>query len=97
MINREKKSVLYRVFDKTKDEYGQLKQSHADYAVDMMIKIMSQNNVEDPRFIDCDSIGITSKRDIVPGNQIIDGDKVYLIKYVILSRRFQQVFLKCEI
>lgn len=96
MINREKKSVIYRVFDKTKDAYGQLKQSHTDYVVDMMIKIMSQKTVEDPRFVDCDSIGITQKRDIEVGNKIIDGENVYLIKYIIPSHRFYSIFLKCE-
>lgn len=95
MINRELKRVTYRAFDNTKDAYGQLKQSFTDKDIDMMIKIQTQVNVEDPRFVDCDSVGIC-KELLVAGNKIIDGDKTYLIKYVIPSSRYQQALLKCE-
>lgn len=95
MINREKKDVIYRVFSNDKDAYGQLKRQWVDNTVEMMIKIRGQVNVEDPRFIDCDAIGIT-KEVLAAGNKIIDGDVVYLIQYVIPSFRYQQVFLKCE-
>ena len=95
MVNRELHKVTYRVFDKTKDAYGQLKQSFTDTDIEMMIKIQSQINVEDPRFVDVDSVGI-SKDLLVAGNKIIDGDKEYLIKYVIPSSRYQQALLKCE-
>lgn len=95
MIIREMKKVTYRVFDNTKDAYGQLKQSYTDSQIEMMIKIRGQVNVEDPRFIDCDCVGI-SRETLVPGNKIIDGDKVYLIQYAIPSSRYQQVMLKCE-
>lgn len=95
MINRELHKVTYRVFDNTKDAYGQLKQNSVDNEIEMMIKIQSQVNVQDPRFIDVDSIGIT-KETLLAGNKIIDGDKTYLIKYVIPSSRYQQAMLKCE-
>lgn len=95
MVNRELHKVKYRVFDDTKDDYGQLKQSFEDTEIEMMIKIQSQVNVEDPRFVDVDSIGI-SRELLVAGNKIIDGDKVYLIKYVIPSSRYKQALLKCE-
>lgn len=95
MINREMHDVTYRAFDNTKDEYGQLKQTYEDSTIQMMIKIQSQINVEDPRFVDVDSVGI-SKDLLVAGNKIIDGEKIYLIKYVIPSSRFQQALLKCE-
>lgn len=96
MINREQKQVIYRAFSNTKDKYGQLKRESTDQEVDMVIKIMGQSNVEDPRFIDCDSLGITRERGLKPGNYIVDGEVSYLIKYVIPSFRYQQVFLKCE-
>ena len=92
MIQKMNK-VIYRVFDNTKDAYGQLKRNSTDTEIDMMIKIRSQVNVEDPRFIDCDKIGITTET-LVPGNHIVDNDN-YLIQYVIPSGRFNQVFLKC--
>lgn len=95
MIYREMKDVTYRAYDNTKDEYGQLKQNFTDSTIKMMIKIRSQVNVEDPRFIDCDCIGITDKV-LKPGNKIIDDTQVYLIQYAIPSSRRQQVFLKCE-
>lgn len=94
MINRELKKVIYRAFDNTKDAYGQVKQSSTDTDIEMMIKIRNQITVEDPRFVDCDCIGIY-KGSLKEGNHIIDGDKTYLIKYVIPSSRYQQVFLKC--
>lgn len=92
MIQKMNK-VTYRAFTNTKDAYGQLKQTYTDSYIDMMIRIRSQVNVEDPRFIDCDKIGITEEI-LVPGNYIIDGES-YLIQYVIPSGRFNQVFLKC--
>ena len=92
MIQKMNK-VIYRVFDKTKDAYGQLKRNSTDTEIEMMIRIRSQVNVEDPRFIDCDKIGITTET-LVPGNYIVDDDN-YLIQYVIPSGRFNQVFLKC--
>lgn len=95
MINRELKQVTYRAFDNTKDAYGQLKQSYTDTDIEMMIKIQTQFNVEDPRFVDIDCVGI-SRELLEAGNKIIDGDKIYLIKYVIPSSRFQQALLKCE-
>ena len=92
MIQKMNK-VIYRVFDNTKDAYGQLKRNSTDTEIEMMIKIRNQVNVEDPRFIDCDKIGITTET-LVPGNYIVDNDN-YLIQYVIPSGRFNQVFLKC--
>lgn len=92
MIQKMNK-VIYRVFDSTKDAYGQLKRNSTDTEIEMMIRIRSQVNVEDPRFIDCDKIGITTET-LVPGNYIVDNDN-YLIQYVIPSGRFNQVFLKC--
>lgn len=92
MIQKMNK-VIYRVFDNTKDAYGQLKRNSTDTEIEMMIRIRSQVNVEDPRFIDCDKIGITTET-LVPGNYIVDNDN-YLIQYVIPSGRFNQVFLKC--
>ena len=94
MINRELHKVTYRAFTNTKDAYGQLKQTYVDSQIEMMIKIRNQVNVEDPRFIDCECIGIY-KGNLEAGNHIIDGDKTYLIKYVIPSSRYQQVFLQC--
>lgn len=95
MINRELKRVTYRAFNKTKDAYGQLKQEYTDRDIEMMIKIQTQVNVEDPRFVDVDCVGVC-KELLEAGNQIIDGNKTYLIKYVIPSSRFQQALLKCE-
>lgn len=92
MIQKMNK-VIYRVFDNTKDDYGQLKRNSTDTEIEMMIRIRSQVNVEDPRFIDCDKIGITTET-LVPGNYIVDNDN-YLIQYIIPSGRFNQVFLKC--
>ena len=92
MIQKMNK-VIYRVFDNTKDAYGQLKRNSTDTEIEMMIKIRNQVNVEDPRFIDCDKIGITTET-LIPGNYIVDNDN-YLIQYVIPSGRFNQVFLKC--
>lgn len=92
MIQKMNK-VTYRAFTNTKDAYGQLKQEYTDRYIDMMVRIRGQVNVEDPRFIDCDKIGITEET-LVPGNYIIDGES-YLIQYVIPSGRFNQVFLKC--
>ena len=96
MINRETKTVVYREFTSDKDAYGQLKREYEDRNVEMMIKIMGQHNVEDPRFVDCDAIGITKDLSLTLGNHIIDKDKKYLIKYLIPSNRYQQVLLKCE-
>ena len=96
MINRETKQVIYRIFEDVCDAYGQLKREYSDVKVNMMIKIMGQHNVEDPRFIDCDAIGITKDLSIIPGNHIIDGPTTYLVKYISPSNRFQQVLLKCE-
>ena len=95
MINREKHIVTYRAFTNTKDDYGQLKQEWVDTNIEMMIKIQNQINVEDPRFVDVDSVGI-SRELLTAGNKIIDNDRVYLIKYVIPSSRYQQALLKCE-
>lgn len=91
MIQKMNK-VTYRAFTDTKDAYGQLKRSYTDTDIDMMIRIRSQVNVEDPRFINCDKIGITEEN-LTSGNYIVD-DKEYLIQYVIPSGRFNQIFLK---
>ena len=98
MINRETKTVTYRAFNEIKDAYGQPKREVVDSDVEMMIKIMGQHNVEDPRFVDCDAIGITKQPylSFSLGDYIIDGSTTYLIKYLIPSNRFQQVLLKCE-
>lgn len=96
MINRETRQVVYRAYDNTKDAYGQLKQNSVDRPIEMMIKIRGQVNVTDPRFVDCDAIGITQERTLTAGNKIVDGDVIYLIQYIIPSFRYQQVFLKCE-
>lgn len=60
----------------------------------MDIKIFSQVNVSDVRYVDVDVIGLTYDKSITDANQIKFDDRVYDVKYVIPSSRLNQILMK---
>jgi hypothetical protein len=67
----------------------------------MVCHIYSQDNVQDPRFVDIDVLGLTEERNITVDNEVVISDNnfgiptgTYVVKYVIPTSRLTQVFLK---
>lgn len=95
MIIREMKQVTVSSYNSTLDAYGQQhKSGKADRYVDMVIKIVSQSNINDPRFLDITNLGLTRDTAIKAGNEVLDGTTKYLVMYVIPTSRLTQVLLK---
>jgi len=95
MINREMQTVQVLTYTNTKDAYGQKRQdTPSTRNVDMVVKLYSQNNVQDPRYVDVDKIGITKDRTINTTNQIQVGTEVYNVLFTIPSGKYLQVLMK---
>ena len=94
MINREWQKVKVVTFSDELDKYGQKRQGEStEREIEMVVKIYTQSNVEDPKYVDVDMIGITKDKDITDANQIEIGDDRYNVKFIIPSGRYCQVFM----
>lgn len=95
MINREYIPVSIITYEDKVDEYGQKKITVSNKrTADMVIKIYSQTNVADPRYVDCDYIGITKEKDITDSNNIEFQNIICNIKYIIPTPKYTQVLMK---
>ena len=95
MYIRDKRIVEVLTYTNERDSYGQKRQSKpTPREVEMDIKIFSQVNVSDVRYVDVDVIGLTYDKSITDANQIKFDDRVYDVKYVIPSSRLNQILMK---
>lgn len=70
------------------DAYGQKRQgAQTIRRVEMYCRIFSQVNIDNPKYVDIDVIGLTDDKNITDANQIVIDDDVYNVKYVIPSSR----------
>lgn len=94
MINREWKTVQVITFSNELDEYGQKRQgSSTSRDIQMVCKIYTQNNVDDPKYVDVDMLGLTKETNITDANQIEIDNVKYNIKYIIPSGRLTQILM----
>ena len=62
--------------------------------VDMFIKIYSQSNVADPRYLDVDLIALSKDYEISTSNVIkVENDK-YNVKFILKTPRYLVLYLK---
>ena len=93
-ITRELQSATIKAYGLTTDSYGQLEQgTPTERTADIVFKIYAQNNVQDPRYIDVEAVGLTKDKSIVPGEVISFAQGDYRVKYVIPSGRWYQLML----
>lgn len=95
MINRENKPVTVVRYKDTTDEYGQTK-CDIDKAINtqMCIHIYNQTNVQDPRYVDCDYIGITKLSDITINDDVLFENITTRVMYIIPTRTYYIVLMK---
>ena len=94
MINRELQPVEVLTYSGV-DSVGQRRQGEpTTRTVEMFFKVYSQSNVADPRYIDCDLIGLTKDFTITTSNVIKINEDKYSIKYILHSPRYLVVFMK---
>lgn len=93
MINNEMRTVTIKHFMETLNDYGEKVLSTDSTTAEMMVKQYSQTNVQDPRFVDVEYIGLTKAAISINEVVSIDGTD-YMVLYVIPSGRYTQVMLK---
>ena len=95
MIQRELKPYTVLTYDDELDDYGQPRQgTPTERTVEMVVKLFSNQIVENPLFNDVELIGITKDQTINDSNKIIIGGKTYDVVYVVPSGRYCQIFLR---
>lgn len=93
-IQRELQSATIKTYGTTVDAYGQLEQgTPATRTADIAFKIFAQQNVQDPRYVDVEAVGLTKDTSIVPGEVISFAQGDFRVKYVIPSGRWTQLML----
>ena len=94
MINNEMRTVTIKHFMETLNDYGEkVLSTDSSTTAEMMVKQYSQTNVQDPRFVDVQYIGLTKAAISINEVVSIDGTD-YMVLYVIPSGRYTQVMLK---
>lgn len=85
-------------YEDTVDEYGAKKTAVKEILeAEMRIYIHSQTNVSDPRYVDCDYIGLIRDNFITVNDDIKFDDISCNVKYIIPSPRYTQIFMKKKI
>lgn len=79
------------------NEYGERKQV-VDKITDaeMRVYVYSQTNTSDPRYIECDYIGLIRDNFITVNDDITFDDISCSVKYIIPSSRYTQVFMRVK-
>jgi len=80
-------------YDYVVDSYGQLVPSSSTRTAEMALKVYSQQNVQDPRYVDVEMVGLTKDTSIVPGEVVSLAQGDYRVKYVIPTGRWQEILL----
>ena len=93
MINREMQTVTIKSFASTLNDYGEKTLSETTTSAQMMVKQYSQGNVQDPRYVDVEYIGLT-KAAVTTENVVTIDSVDYMVLYVIPSGRYTQVMMK---
>lgn len=91
-ITRELQSATITANTTTTDAYGQIVPG-AERTADIAFKIFAQNNVQDPRYVDVEAVGLTKDKSIVPGEVISFAQGDYRVKYVLATGRWTQLML----
>lgn len=94
MINNEMKSVEVLTYNQV-NSVGQKRMGEpTTKTVDMFIKIYSQSNVADPRYLDVDLIALSKDYEISTSNVIkVENDK-YNVKFILKTPRYLVLYLK---
>lgn len=92
-ITRELQSATIKTYGTTVDRYGQPVLSDVTRTADIAFKIYAQQNVQDPRYVDVEAVGLTKDTSIVPGEVITFAQGDFRVKYVIPSGRWTQLML----
>lgn len=92
-ITRELQSATIKAPGTTVDAYGQIVQSGVIRTADIAFKVYAQTNVQDPRYVDVEAIGLTKDTSIVPGEVITFAQGDFRVKYVIPTGRWTELML----
>ena len=93
-ITRELQRATIKAYGLTTDTYGQLEQgTPTTRTADIAFKIYAQQNVQDPRYVDVEAVGLTKDKSIVPGEVISFAQGDYRVKYVIPAARWTELML----
>lgn len=94
MINNEMKSVEVLTYSEV-NSVGQKRMGEpTTKTVEMFIKIYSQSNVADPRYLDVDLIALSKDYEISTSNVIkVENDK-YNVKFILKTPRYLVLYLK---
>ena len=75
------------------DSYGQLVPASSSRSAQVAFKLYSQQNVQDPRYVDVEAVGLTKDTSIVPGEVITFAQGDFRVKYVIPTSRWTELML----
>lgn len=92
-ITRELQSATIKTYGTTTDAYGQLIQSETTRTADIAFKVNMQQNVQDPRYVDVEMVGLTKDKSIVPGEVVSFAQGDFRVKYVVPTGRWQELLL----
>lgn len=91
-IQRELQSATVKGYTMNVDAYGQL-EAGLPRSIELSVKLYSQQNVQDPRYVDVELIGLTQDKNIVPGEVVSLAQGDYRVKYVIPTGRWTELML----
>lgn len=91
-IQRELQSATVKGYTMNVDAYGQL-EAGLPRSIELSVKLYSQQNVQDPRYVDVELVGLTKDKSIVPGEVVSLAQGDYRVKYVIPTGRWTELML----
>ena len=92
-ITRELQSATIKTYGTSVDAYGQLIQNETTRTADIAFKVNMQQNVQDPRYVDVEMVGLTKDKSIVPGEVVSFAQGDFRVKYVVPTGRWQELLL----
>lgn len=94
MINNEMRTVSLLSYASTIDAYGQVRKGTSTSTnIEMMVKTYSQSNVDNPKYVDVELVGLTKANVSVENRIVIDTIK-YDVLFVTKAKRYNEVMLR---
>lgn len=95
MINREWQTVNLLTYSTTVDEYGQFRtNTPTSKDIEMVVKIFAQTEVDNPKYVNIEKIGITKEKNISTENEIKIDNQLYVVRFIIPSGKYYQILME---
>lgn len=94
MVNREWVDATVKSYTQSKDVYGQRTVSNTSRDIEVVLRLFSNNKVDDVRYNDATHLALTADKAVSDSDTLEINGVVYKVLYIVPSPRLNTLILK---